>query len=216
MTGAMRRRLLRILLNAATVLSLLLCVATIVLWVRSYWVGSYLRCVANWDPGHMQNQEDWTAMSCTGELNYTWSRQSLGPHPEKTVIPVSNSVRRFETPMTPGLRANWGVSIRARYLGFGYSDHKSTTPLSPPPNPATHVFTLRAVAVPYWGVTVLLALLPGVRGLSRWRRRKALTGNHCQVCGYDLRATPGRCPECGTAVAPAGPAREGKRETEGV
>jgi hypothetical protein len=32
---------LGILLNAATVLSLLLCVATVVLWVRSYWgVGS--------------------------------------------------------------------------------------------------------------------------------------------------------------------------------
>jgi hypothetical protein len=191
------RRIARYTVNALTVLSLLLCLATIVLWVRSYWVGSYLRCVANWDPGHMQYQEDWTAMSCTGELNYCWSRQSLGPHPEMTIVPVSNTVRRFETPMTPSLRANWGRSIRVRYLGFGYSDHKSTRPLSLPPNPAIHVFTLRAVAVPYWGVTVPLALLPGVRGLRRWRRRKALTGNHCQVCNYDLRATPGRCPECG-------------------
>jgi hypothetical protein len=37
MAGAMRRRLLRILLNAATVLSLVLCVAGVTLWVRSYW-----------------------------------------------------------------------------------------------------------------------------------------------------------------------------------
>jgi len=36
MTGAMRRRLLRILLNAATVLSLALCVVTVVTWMRSY------------------------------------------------------------------------------------------------------------------------------------------------------------------------------------
>ena len=33
------KRLLRILLNAATVLSLVVCVATCVLWVRSYSVG---------------------------------------------------------------------------------------------------------------------------------------------------------------------------------
>jgi hypothetical protein len=44
------RRLARVLLNALTVLSLILCVSTVVFWVRSYWVADlvHLRKTDRW------------------------------------------------------------------------------------------------------------------------------------------------------------------------
>jgi hypothetical protein len=54
--------------------------------------------------------------------------------------------------------------------------------------------------IPFWFIVLLFAIWPAVR-VARWVRRcRRYTAGRCQVCGYDLRATPDRCPECGTVV----------------
>ena len=53
---------------------------------------------------------------------------------------------------------------------------------------------------PQWPVVLFLGVQPAARlvmSRRRWRRER---DRHCPSCGYDLRATPGRCPECGTAA----------------
>lgn len=62
------------------------------------------------------------------------------------------------------------------------------------------VFKLTTVLLfPFWTVQLACAVLPVAwirTRVRRWRRSSA-TGL-CGHCGYDLRATPDRCPECGT------------------
>jgi hypothetical protein len=51
----------------------------------------------------------------------------------------------------------------------------------------------------YWKLTIIAIAVPCLRlsaSLRQMRRRNRL--GLCHACGYDLRATPERCPECGT------------------
>lgn len=58
------------------------------------------------------------------------------------------------------------------------------------------------VVIPYWMISLALAILPGIGFFNgvrqRKRRRFRLAHGACVECGYDLRASTGRCPECGT------------------
>jgi len=154
-----------------TVLSLLVCLATGVLWVRS---GQFADQLEYDGP---DNRYSLTARS--SGIEYTQYRHHAAVALESGRIVSINWRDRWHYD-----RVNQGRE------GHGFIFQKSAT------------FEFYNLGLPYWLILLITALVPSVRLTARLRRKRPPPGL-CPKCRYDLRATPDRCPECGTVVAEA-------------
>jgi hypothetical protein len=159
-----RRRLPRLLLlNAVTSASMVLCVVTVVLWVRSHWYVTILDRVSGPPEGHgisLYRGDLTLAQIHQPNSPRGWlfvDERFNGPHPPKRSITVIPGIERGGKP--------------------GYSQYVSIS-----------------LAYPL----AALAVLPAIRASRALRAGRRSADDVCPVCGYDLRATPARCPECGT------------------
>jgi hypothetical protein len=59
-------------------------------------------------------------------------------------------------------------------------------------------------SVPHWALAAVFLLPAAVLVVVRRARRRRFVPGLCRACGYDLRATPDKCPECGTLRMPQG------------
>lgn len=57
---------------------------------------------------------------------------------------------------------------------------------------------IRLIAVPLWSIAAPTGLVVVGLTVGSTRARRRAADNRCATCGYDLRGSAGRCPECGT------------------
>ena len=199
----------RHLFAALSIVSLALCAATAVLWVRSYWIADeFIAPHGNWSVA-------------TGWTRGMFFRHSIGPLPPapayllRAAPPAPPASGHFQVPASPmrrGRRALGDPGIRHEGGALGFWWFISDGGISAAPMPAGPALPpggsygmarfppMRQYIVPFWAAAILFSVLP-----SAWlaRRRhssqcRLRSEGRCIRCGYDLRATPTRCPECGT------------------
>jgi hypothetical protein len=149
-----------------------LCLATLILWIHSYRGCDVLASTDH--PG-----DHFTLTSEFGIL-----------------------VFEIEWPRAAQARPGWSYftnPLPRRYehrTGTGFAVYTTSARhyLLLPPTP------LWGLTIPHWFAFALTALLPAIAIARRSVLAKWIRTGRCAHCGYDLRATPRRCPECGTSA----------------
>jgi hypothetical protein len=186
----MRRKLTKI----ATVLSLGMCLVSVILWVRCLFVFDLI----SFDAGGRSFQI-WTP-DRTLFLQWT-SRPYRTP---KWETEGAFHMISFLQTLQPQYRVAEGVSGKPHtysWLGFYLTPAYYQPPYY---NIAGCWFT--DLGVPFYALFAMTLALPALQLRAAMRRGARVRRGLCITCGYDVRATPERCPECGqhpTAAAAA-------------
>ena len=176
-------------------ISLLACAAVCTAWARSYarsekltWRGERGQHSLRSAPGHV-------VLSL-----YAWYPDGRGPIRGEPGLAYERDVPTSAGAelMTIFLLCSDATArtLHWEHAGFAWSQRSSSRDL-----------IVTGVA-PFWSVTAAtgappLGWMALTLGSALRRRRRLKTRSLCPTCGYDLRATPDRCPECGTSVAAA-------------
>lgn len=174
-------------------ISFVLCALTATLWVRSYFVQDVLVRSAS---GGRHDE----IVTIPGQVRITFVSGWTGQRPW--------TLWRGGTPAGYPVFGQRAIYHRWYPLMFAINDGIGIVPGVDPGSSAWAVrIAYRTLAVPF--ALPLALTLWGPAWIVIRARRKSLRGKRwaasgrCARCGYDLRATPARCPECGATITRA-------------
>lgn len=155
---------------------MLLWLTSVIMWVRSYWRMDRVF--------HDGGQVQQTLTSLRGRVQYF----------HRTGFPRGESHWYFDS---PSIMPQWMIdSLPARpwyqRIGFDFVNR----PLPGGPAGARDLI----IMLPYWFVSALSVPLPALLVIRRVRLARRAKSGCCRHCGYDLRASKDRWPECGRAI----------------
>ena len=186
------------MLTLMTALSVLACAGAAWLFVRSYSTSDLFRVARPQFHGDVTFWVGDELRMYNGRATYTRTLNSgRGPKyrgiiEERAKIEQKSSrFHRSVRPEPPPATGRAGVT----FAGFHFARSEYLR------NDGTVCLARRSATIPLWFPVALTAALPAGRLAGKYRAHWRQQCGRCRTCDYDLRATPGRCPECGTVPA---------------
>jgi hypothetical protein len=171
--GEMKRRMrniMKIFTAGAVIVSSLLCTASLFLMVRTHFVSDEINVY--------RTSTQWVG-SLLASSGRVYIVEQFAPSLPRPASPIGWSYVTYAA----DVNVDRSEQPNDRF-GFRWGSWESGGPSG---------MTIRFAGVPLWFLVILFGAAPALRII---RRRKYPEGR-CRNCGYDLRATPERCPECG-------------------
>ena len=170
-------------------LSLLLAVLAGAAWVRAQFVNDVAVVGSRWKSGHALINRYAYVSVLRDVVYFSVHTRQFSPNPRPVHYPPPDGrAWQWVTHSPMAYEDSWYG--RSTWLGF----HSFSEDLIAPSSMGTaHRWGL---AVPHWFLLTFFSAWPICRAMRS--RRSRVQPGCCRPCGYDLRATPQRCPECGT------------------